>query len=322
MANKKLKLLYLARYLREETDEQHPKTMQEMIAYLAGCGISAERKSLYDDLELLRLYGMDVQAVKGKSYGYFLGEREFQLPELKLLIDVVQASPFLTQSKSMALIGKLEKLTSRPNGRQLRRQVYVMDRVKTHNERLYYAIDGLNTAINDGKKVTFRYFDWTAEGGKVYRRDGTLYETNPVALCVDRHYYLVAYDPAIEDYRHYRVDRMESLTVTDTPRDPLPEGFELGKYVRRTFDMYNGRAETVQLRFDGALINVVMDRFGADAHLRPDGDGGIAVTAPVEVGPTFFGWLFQLGTQAELVGPEAIRQEFRRYCADVLAQYE
>ena len=165
MANKKLKLLYLARYLQEQTDEQHPKTMQDMIAYLAGCGISAERKSLYDDLELLRVYGMDVQSVKGKSFGYFLGERDFQLPELKLLIDVVQASPFLTQSKSMALIGKLERLTSRPNARQLRRQVYVMDRVKTHNERLYYAIDGLNTAINDGKKVTFRYFDWTAAGG-------------------------------------------------------------------------------------------------------------------------------------------------------------
>ena len=309
MANKKLKLLYLARYLQEQTDEQHPKTIQDMIDYLADCGISAERKSLYDDLELLRVYGMDVQAVKSRSYGYFLGERDFQLPELKLLIDVVQASPFLTQSKSMELIGKLEKLTSRPYARQLRRQVYVVNRVKTHNERLYYAVDGLSTAINEGKKVTFRYFDWTAEGGKAYRRDGALYETNPVALCVDRHYYLVAYDPAICDYRHYRVDRMEGLTVTDTARDPLPEGFELGNYVRRIFDMFNGRTETVQLRFDRSLINVVMDRFGADAHLRPDGDG-VAVTAPVEVGPTFFGWLFQLGTQAELVGPEAVRREF------------
>ena len=172
MANKKLKLLYLARYLQEQTDEQHPKTVQDMIGYLADCGISAERKSLYDDLELLRVYGMDVQSVKSRSYGYFLGERDFQLPELKLLIDVVQASPFLTQSKSMELIGKLEKLTSRPYARQLRRQVYVVNRVKTHNERLYYAVDGLSTAINEGKKVTFRYFDWTAEGGKAYRRDG------------------------------------------------------------------------------------------------------------------------------------------------------
>ena len=191
MANKKLKLLYLAQYLQEETDERHPKTMQDMIAYLERCGISAERKSLYDDLELLRLYGMDVQSVRGKSYGYFLGDREFQLPELKLLIDVVQASPFLTQGKSMELIAKLEKLTSRPNARQLRRQVYVMDRVRTHNERLYYAVDGLHTAINDDRKVTFRYFDWTASGGKSYRREGALYETNPVALCVDTSWSMV-----------------------------------------------------------------------------------------------------------------------------------
>ena len=321
MANKKLKLLYLARYLQEETDERHPRTVQDMIAYLERCGISAERKSIYDDLELLTLYGMDVHSIRGKTYGYFLGDRDFQLPELKLLIDVVQASPFLTQGKSMELITKLEKLTSRPNARQLRRQVYVMDRVRTHNEKLYYAIDGLHTAINDDRKVTFRYFDWTPEGGKAYRHGGTLYEADPVALCVDRHYYMVAYDPAISDYRHYRVDRMESLTVTDTPRDPLPENFDLGKYVRTIFDMYSGRTETVQLCFDRQLINVVMDRFGADAHIHADGDR-IAVTAPVEVGPTFYGWLAQFGTQAELVSPAPIRQAFADHCRRIMAVYE
>ena len=321
MANKKLRLLYLARYLQEETDERHPRTVQDMIAYLERCGISAERKSIYDDLELLTLYGMDVQSIRGKTYGYFLGDRDFQLPELKLLIDVVQASPFLTQGKSMELITKLEKLTSRPNARQLRRQVYVMDRVRTHNEKLYYAIDGLHTAINDDRKVTFRYFDWTPEGGKAYRRGGTLYEADPVALCVDRHYYMVAYDPAISDYRHYRVDRMESLTVTDTPRAPLPENFDLGKYVRTIFDMYSGRTETVQLCFDRQLINVVMDRFGADAHIHADGDR-IAVTAPVEVGPTFYGWLAQFGTQAELVSPAPIRQAFADHCRRIMAVYE
>lgn len=195
-----------------------------------------------------------------------------------------------------------------------------MDRVRTHNERLYYAVDGLHTAINDDRKVTFRYFDWTASGGKAYRRDGALYETNPVALCVDRHYYLVAYDPAIQDYRHYRVDRMEELTVSDRPRDPLPADFDLGKYVRRIFDMYNGRTETVRLRFDRALINVVMDRFGADGHIHPDGER-IAVTAPVEVGPTFYGWLFQFGAQAEIVSPDAVRRDFALHCQAALSAY-
>lgn len=320
MANKKLKLLYLARFLQEETDEQHPKTLQDMLSYLAAHGITAERKSVYDDLELLSLYGMDVQSVRGKTYGYFLGQRDFQLPELKLLIDVVQSSPFLTQSKSMELINKLEHLTSRPNARQLRRQVYVLGRVRTHNEQLYYAVDGLHTAINDDRQVTFRYFDWQPDGSKAYRRDGALYRVDPVALCVDRHYYLVSYDPAIEDYRHYRVDRMEGLTVTDTPRDPLPEGFDLGRYVKTIFDMYNGRTETVRLRFDRALINVVMDRFGADGHIHPDGER-IAVTAPVEVGPTFYGWLFQFGAQAEIVSPDGVRRDFARHCQAALSAY-
>lgn len=321
MANKKLKLLYLARFLQEETDEQHPKTLQDMLSYLAAHGITAERKSVYDDLELLSLYGMDVQSVRGKTYGYFLGQRDFQLPELKLLIDVVQSSPFLTQSKSMELINKLEHLTSRPNARQLRRQVYVLGRVRTHNEQLYYAVDGLHTAINDDRQVTFRYFDWQPDGSKAYRRDGALYRVDPVALCVDRHYYLVSYDPAIEDYRHYRVDRMEGLTVTDTPRDPLPEGFDLGRYVKTIFDMYNGRTETVRLRFDRALTNVVIDRFGADAHIRSDG-GSVVVTAPVEVGPTFFGWLAQFGPQAELLSPEDVRQEFAAHCRTTLSLYQ
>lgn len=321
MANKKLKLLYLSRFLQEETDEQHPKTLQDMLSYLAAHGITAERKSVYDDLELLSLYGMDVQSVRGKTYGYFLGQRDFQLPELKLLIDVVQSSPFLTQSKSMELINKLEHLTSRPNARQLRRQVYVLGRVRTHNEQLYYAVDGLHTAINDDRQVTFRYFDWQPDGSKAYRRDGALYRVDPVALCVDRHYYLVSYDPAIEDYRHYRVDRMEGLTVTDTPRDPLPEDFDLGRYVKTIFDMYNGRTETVRLRFDRALTNVVIDRFGADAHIRPDG-GSVVVAAPVEVGPTFFGWLAQFGPQAELLSPEDVRQEFAAHCRTTLSLYQ
>jgi predicted DNA-binding transcriptional regulator YafY len=322
MANKKLKLLYLARFMAEQTDEQHPKTVQDMIDHLAGYGISAERKSIYDDLELLGVYGMDIQSVKSKSYGYFLGEREFQLPELKLLIDVVQASPFLTKSKSMELIDKLEKLTSQPQANQLRRQVYVMNRVRTINERLYYTVDGVNAAINANRKVSFRYFDWTVNGGKAYRRGGALYLTDPVALCVDRYYYLVAYDAELGDYRHYRLDRMENLTVTDEPRSQLPDHFDLGSYVKSRFDMYKGDTVTLTMRFADKLRNAVIDRFGADAHMRLDAPGSFALTAPVEVGPTFYGWLFQFGPEAEILSPAEIREQFAGYCRDVLAKYE
>ena len=323
MANKKLKLLYLARYLREETDERHPRTVQDMIAYLERQGISAERKSIYDDLELLELYGMDVQAVRGKTYGYFLGEREFQLPELKLLIDVVQASPFLTQSKSMELIAKLEQLTSRPNARQLRRQVYVMDRVRTHNEKLYYAIDGLNTAINDDRKVTFRYFDWTPDGGKAYRRGGTPYETNPVALCVDKHYYLVAYDISNQEMRHYRVDKMAEIVVTGLPRegeDRYPD-FDVAAYGQKHFGMYSGEEASVTLRCRSHMAGVVWDRFGQDVILVPEDEDHFTVTLPLVLSPQFFGWLFGLEDNVELIAPQKAAEEYRRKLKAVLEQY-
>ena len=320
MAEKKLKLLYLADYLTRETDEEHPKTVQDMLAYLEKQGISAERKSVYDDLHLLQLFGMDVQSVKTKSYGYFLGDRPFQLAELKLLIDAVQASPFLSGRRSMELIEKLEQLASRPQARDLRRQVYVMNRVRTGNERLYYTVDGIHTAINTDRRVRFRYFDWTVDGGKAYRKDGAWYETDPVALCVDRNYYLVAYDSELGDYRHYRLDRMEGLTVTDVPRSPLPPGFDLGKYVKSRFDMYKGETVTVTLRFARPLLNAVIDRFGSDAHMRPDGEGWFCLTAPVELGPTFFGWLSQFGDGAQLLSPAPARRAYADQLRRALAQ--
>ena len=322
MSSKKLKILYLAQYLQQETDEQHPKTLQEITAHLAAYDITAERKSIYADIELLRLYGMDIQTTKSKNYGYFLGERDFQLPELKMLIDVVQASPFLTRAKSMALIAKLENLTSRHSARQLRRQVYVMNRSRTVNETVYYAVDGINTAINEGKKISFRYFDWTVDGKKAYRRDGKVYVTDPVALCVDRHYYLVAYDAQLGDYRHYRVDRISDLKVLDEPRGTLPAGFDLGAYTKTIFDMYNGETTSVRLQFDEKLINVVIDRFGADAHMHAVPGGRIEVSAQVEAGPTFYGWLFQFGEKAKLLWPQQAVDEFTTWCKNTLAQYE
>lgn len=321
MANTKLKMLYLTKFLREETDEEHPKTIQDMIAYLARCDIPAERKALYDDLDALRLYGMDIQTVKGKSFGYFLGERDFQLPEVKLLIDVVQSSPFLTQGKSRQLIGKLEKQTSRENAKSLRRQVYLMNRLRTGNETLYYTVDAINTAINAGKKLSFCYFSYAVDGGKTFHHDGARYLVNPVALCVEKYYYLIAYDSEKQEYRHYRVDRIAMQQVEDTPRDALPADFDLGAYVKTIFDMYSGESQSLHLRFASSLLNAVVDRFGADAHMRDLGDGSFDLYAPVEVGPTFFGWLFQFGSDAEILEPEAVRQQFTAHCRAVIEKY-
>ena len=339
MGDKKLKLLYLAKYLEEETDQEHPAGMPELLAYLTANGISAERKSVYDDLRLLESFGMDIETVKGRQFGYYLGERTFQLPEVKLLVDAVQAAPFLTQKKSMELIGKLEQLTSRPMARQLRRQVYVLGRPRTTNETLYYAVDGIHTAISRDRQVSFRYFDWTAEGQRAFRREGAAYVTDPVALCVDRYYYLVAYDAVpmntllnalcVNPRRIFGLPGGElaegqpaDLTVLDSPRSPLPRDFDLGRYVRKIFDMYGGASVTVRLRLHRSLINPAMDRFGSDAHIRPDGPDHVSLTAPVEAGPTFYGWLFQFGDKAELLSPADVRRDFADYCRRVLARYD
>ena len=318
--NQKRKLLYLAQIFSEETDEDHGLTLAEIAQRLSRLDINAERKTLYQDFEELRRFGMDICTnQEGKSFRYFLGSRTFQLPELKLLVDAVQSSRFITEQKSRELIKKLETLTSRSNANQLQRQVLIAGRIKTMNESIYYNVDGLHTAIAKERQIQFRYFRWGPDKTMILRHNGELYTVSPWHLCWDyENYYLVAYDPAIQDYRHYRVDRMEKLTVSDRKRDPLPADFDLGKYVRRIFDMYNGRTETVRLRFDRALINVVMDRFGADGHIHPDGER-IAVTAPVEVGPTFYGWLFQFGTQAEIVSPDAVRRDFARHCQAALS---
>ncbi|MBE6939682.1 MAG: WYL domain-containing protein [Ruminococcaceae bacterium] len=322
MAQKKLKLLYLAQFLQENSDEQHPRTIQDIQAHLRQYGIEAERKSLYDDLHLLEEFGLDIQTKKAQHFGYYIGDRSFQLAELKTLIDVVQASPFLSEKKSMDLIKKLTQLTSRYNAGQLNRQVYVLGRPRTLNEQLYYAVDGIYTAIQENRKISFRYFDWTTEGKKALRKDGALYTASPVALCVDRHYYLIAYDPQLADYRHYRVDRILQLTVTDQPRDELPQNFDLAAYVKTVFDMYNGETRMVQLRFEQQLLNAVIDRFGADAHMHQADSGYFHLTAPVEVGPTFFGWLAQFGKQAQILGPQQVQEDFLSHCRQMLAQYE
>lgn len=322
MAHKKLKILYLAKFLQEQTDEAHTATVNDMIQYLRQQDIQAERKAIYDDLELLRLFGMDIVYTKTKTHNYYLGQRDFELPELKLLIDVVQASPFLTAKKSMELIRKLERLTSAAQASSLRRQVYVLNRVKTHNEQLYYHIDGINEAINTDRCIRFRYFDWSPQGQRVYRHGGKLYEECPVALCVDRNYYLITYRPEERKYIHFRVDRISDLEVTESARPPLPADFDLASYVRTIFDMHSGDCRLVTLELDHSLLNVAMDRFGQEAHYRQGEGGTVIVSAQVEVSPTFLSWVLCFGGQAKILEPPAARDALRALAQEALARYE
>lgn len=322
-ANQKLKLLRLYQTLLHRSDEEHPITVPELIEELARWDIKAERKSIYDDLDALAQMDVDIQSRKGRSPGWFIGQRDFELAELKLLVDAVQSSRFITRRKSDALIRKLEKLTSVHQARQLQRQVYVDQRVKTMNESIYYNVDCLHTAIAQQKNITFRYFDYNVKKERVFRHDGAVYLVCPYGLIWNsENYYLVAFDINNSQLRHYRVDKMAQIEITDQDRDPGAERFDIAQYAQKHFGMYTGDEVVMSLRFLSSMAGVVLDRFGQDVILVPDGEEHFTVTLPLVMSPQFFGWLFGLGDAVQLTGPKQAIDAYQAQLKAVSSLYE
>ena len=323
--NQKLKILYLMDYLLHESDESHPVTVRQMIAHLESCGISAERKSIYDDLEALRFYGLDiVQSGEGKAAGYYAGERDFELPELKLLVDSVQSSKFITHKKSAALIRKIESLTSVHAARSLSRQVHVQNRVKTMNESIYYNVDDIHTGIAENRKIRFRYFEYNVAKERQFRREGAWYVVSPYGLSWDdENYYLLGYDTEAGKMKHYRVDKMVSITVTEEERDGKEayEKLDMAEYARRVFGMFSGEVRSVKMRFENRLVGAVIDRFGKDVMVVPDGDDYFTVRTEVAVSPPFFGWIFGFGAAARIVEPEDVVKKMADHTRQVAGLY-
>lgn len=321
-ANHKRKLLVLARYLLKRSDEEHPLTLGQLQEELERWDAPAERKSIYDDMEQLRQLGFDVQTRRGVGGGWFIGQREFELAELKLLVDAVQSSRFLTEKKSGALIGKLESLASVHQARQLQRQVYVDRRIKTMNESIFYNVDRLHGAIGAHRVISFRYFEVNMYKQRVYRRSGDQYQVTPYGLIWDNeNYYLAGWDHTQEEVRHYRVDKMEDIQITQE-RGRDWGSWDLEGYTRRHFGMYAGRPCQLRLRCAATLAGVFLDRFGKDIMLVPQGEGYFTVTLDLVVSPPFWGWLFWLGQQVEVLSPAWAVEEFRQRLAQVAAVYE
>lgn len=321
MPNQKLKLLHLVKILEEQTDELHTMTVPQLIDALAAVGIMAERKSIYDDLEALRRFGLDIVTVRGRTTGHYLASRTFELAELKLLVDSVQSSKFITVKKSMELIGKLESLTSRHEARQLRRQVYVLGRIKTMNESIYYNIDEIHTGISQNRKISFKYFEYTVAKERRFRRNGARYLVSPMALTRDdENYYLLAFDSETGILKHYRVDKMVDIAVTEQPREgqEVFAGIDMAAYTSRIFSMYGGEEETVRLRFGNELIGVVIDRFGKDVLIVQSDEKGFTVQVRVFVSPQFFGWLCSFGGKAAVVSPEHVAKAYKGHVQAVL----
>ena len=309
--------------LLEQTDEEHSLTVPQMIAELSKVGISAERKSIYDDLEYLQLFGLDICSTKTKTTNYFIASRDFELPELKLLVDSVQASKFITHKKSLELISKIEKLTSRHNARQLQRQVFVTNRVKTFNERIYYNVDKIHEAIAENKQITFKYFGLDVNKKKVYGKDGNLYHESPVSLTWDdENYYLITYKEKYDSYVHYRVDKMENIELSEEDRVLSEKPFDLSIYSKSMFQMYSGEETDVTIQFENELVGVVYDRFGVDVPIIKTDETHFICNVKVAVSPHFLSWIISFGSRAKIVSPDWVQEQLYELILDAQKQYE
>ncbi len=321
----KQKLLYIAQYLMERTDEAHSITTNQLIAYLEANDIKAERKSIYDDIDTLNEFGMDIVKVPERKGGYYLASRDFELAELKLLVDLVQSSKFITQKKSRELIGKLETLASKNDAKQLQRQVVVADRNKAVNESIYYNVDMLYNAMAENVKVRYQYFEWDVTKQMKLRKDGQFYEVSPWLLTWDdENYYLIAFDAEAGILKHYRVDKMLKITLTEQERQGREdfEKVDIAAYSKKTFGMFAGEDKTVTLRCDNSMTGVIIDRFGSDVAMRKLDEAHILARVNVAVSPQFFGWLAGLGNKIRIQSPDEVIAEYREYLGKIILNYD
>ena len=320
--NQKLKIFYILDYLQENSHQDHPVRASELTAMLdSRYNIHCDRKTVYSDILALQDYGVDIESVPGRSGGFYIASRNFELPELKLLIDAVLSSRFLTEKKSRELIEKLCSQCSVYDARLMRRDVLVSGRVKSMNETIYYNVDAIQDAITENRQISFRYFDYALDGSRRYRdRD---YLASPYGLCQDNeNCYLLALSPR-HGVTSYRVDRMSDIVGMEEKREPCPElsGKALIAHANRLFQMYSGEETTVKLRFHRSLVNVVFDRFGTDIMLIPEGDEHFVFTVNVAVSPMFLSWVIGFGNKAKVLHPQSVIDQCRALCLEAMEQY-
>lgn len=323
--NQKFKLYRLAEIMLENTDEDHYITMPEIMKKLATYEITADRKSIYQDLRDLEKLGIEVEGEPvGNRYHYHVVSRDFELPELKLLVDAIQSSKFITEKKSNKLIKKLEKLVSKYDAQKLQRQVYVSGRIKTMNESIYYAVDTIHNAISENKKIKFQYFQWNMKKEMELRHGGEWYHISPWGLSWDdENYYLVGYDSAAEQIKHYRVDKMLHICMSEESREGKEyfKKLDMADYAKKSFGMFGGEEQTVKLLVHNSLAGVIIDRFGKDVMMIPADPKHFTVNVDVRVSRQFFGWVFSLGEMVKIIGPEKAVEKMKEEIIRLQQQY-
>lgn len=324
--NQKFKLYRLAQIMLENTDEEHYITMPEIMAALGKYEITADRKSIYTDLRDLEILDIEVEGEPvGNRYHYHVINRPFELPELKLLVDAIQSSRFITEKKTNALIRKLEKLVSKYDAQKLQRQVYVSGRIKTMNESIYYTVDAIHNAISENRKIRFQYFQWNVKKEMELRHGGAWYHISPWGLAWDNeNYYLVGYDSDAGMIKHYRVDKMLHIRMSDEPREGKEHfrKLDMADYAKKSFGMFGGKERQVKLSVENRMAGVIIDRFGKDVMLIPSDEEHFTVNVNVRVSSQFLGWIFSLGEGVKIIGPEDVAAQMREETDRLIRQYK
>ena len=323
--NQRQKLLYLLKILSEETDDDHFLTLHQIIKKLEAYGVNADRKTIYTDFEELRAFGFDIIMEKvGRNYYYHIGSRLFELPEMKMLVDAVQSARAITDRKSGQLIRKLETMVSKYEARQLHRQVFIAGRIKTMNESIYYNVDAIHQAIGTDRQIRFKYFKWDIRKEMVYRRKGDWYLISPWALMwSDENYYLVAYDALDGLVKHFRVDKMVSISVTDKQREGQEQfsRFDMVRYSGSLFGMFSGEETEVTLEAQNNIVSVLIDRFGKDIPIEPVDENNFRTKVNVSVSSQFLGWILALGGKVRITSPDAVVEQMKSEIRNLAAQY-
>lgn len=313
------------KFLQEKTDREHPVSVKDIIRTMEAYGISVERKTVYDDIETLRTFGMKIGSRRGKPAGFYLEERTFELPELKFLMDAVQSSKFITEKQSAALVRKLEDLASVHEAKKLKSQVFLMPGIKTLNEEIYTNIETIYAAISANRQISFRYYQWTLSRELKPKRGGERYRVSPGKLLWNNdNYYLMGLDESSGIVKHYRVDKMMDVAVEEEKRsgESVFRDFDMGRFSAETFGMFDGKETILKIRFSNELVGVVLDRFGKKAVLQRSDDTHFFLQTHIRVSGQFFGWLTGLGPGAEIVSPEKVRKEYKSFLTKILKTYK
>lgn len=313
----------MMRELLLKTDEEHVLNATDLIRTLENMDLEADRRTIYSNVEILQDFGIDV-IKKENGQGYYIGSRDFELPELKLLVDSVQSSKFITEKKSRELIGKLMRLTNEQKARQLNRAVFIRNRMKTGNESVYYNVDALHEAMNLNRQIEFKYGEWNTGKKLVEKKGGRKYLVSPWALTWDdENYYLIAFDEAAGIIKHYRVDKMMKIDLTERERvgQEAFQDFDLAAFSKKTFGMFGGPDADVVLRCRNELAGVIIDRFGTEISIVPEDGGYFHVHVTVAVSPQFYGWVTGIGAGIEISSPREVRSGYREYLQGILSKY-